>query len=730
MKKLSILLFFAVNCALGQSITIDPSTGNSGNININSTNGGIVIPRMTSAQRATISNPAQGLLIYQTDGEVGFYVNRSSLPSIPNWSRLTEGENLWSRTIANSNNITPTNIGNVGIGTPIPTDKLTVQTASNNYGISHTDGTHTISTYVGGNAGWLGTKTLAPLYFYTNGGSTQMTLSTAGNLGIGTSTPSSRLAIQTAANRPGFTHTNGTVDLVTFATASSGGIGTATNHPLTLFTNNGTASPAVTVATDGNVGIGTGGPTSRLTVQTPANSQGITHTTGTIGVATYATTSTGGIGTTTNHPLTLFTNNGTASPAVTIATNGNVGIGNSAPSSALTFAAGAAPKISLNGGTDSGIGLSSGGDVNFYSSNSFMFGSGSNSSFNKAVEISSSGLLGVNLGAISPSGRVDMGSTDGNNLVLRNLNSLVSSNNNNMYFKNGNYWTGRISAMGTSTTEANLSFFTGASTSFSGLTERMTILNNGNVGIGTNNPTSRFQVNGNATINGVTAVNGNTTINASMSVNGSTTINANMSVIGNTSMIGDLRISDGTQGVGKVLVSDASGNSSWRSPAFGAVKVTRPAGGFSSYLTNDFRDGSAYPFNNTTEDLDVSGNWNNTTGIYTVPETGVYEILGDANLYSDTENNLPLCYKSFNYQVQIVKNGTVIEKYIGGYKYDCASNTVSYDAAKIISLLSLTAGDQISFNFTTRDYYSNLYDASNPATIYVARPVVFTIKKL
>lgn len=659
MKKIFILSVFVLNYALGQSITISPTSGNTGNINISSTTGGIAIPRVTATQKSAISNPTQGLLIYQTDSPSGFWVNRSGIPSIPNWSLLTEGENLWSRNIVNTNNISPTNTGNIGIGTSVPTEKLTVQTASNSYGISHTDGTNTISTYVGGNAGWLGTKTLAPLYFYTNGGSTQMTLTTSGNLGVGTSTPSSRLAIQTPANRAGFTHTNGTIDLATFTTTTVGGIGTTTNHPLTLFTNNSTGSPAITVATDGNVGIG-----------------------------------------------------------------------NSNPNAPLSFALGATPKISLNGTTDKGIGISNSGDVNFYSNSSFMFGSGTNSSFNKAVEISSSGLLGINLGAISPSGRVDMGSTDGNNLVLRNLNSLVSSNNNNMYFKNGNYWTGRISAMGTSTTEANLSFFTGASTSFSGLTERMTILNNGNVGIGTTNPTSKFQVIGNAAVNGITTLNGNTTVNGTTALNGSTTINANMSVIGNTSMTGNLQISNGSQGIGKSLVSDASGNSSWRSPAYGAVKITRPAGGFSSYLTNDFRDGTAYPFNNTIEDLDVSNNWNNTTGIYTVPETGVYEILGDANLYSDTENDQPYCYKSFNYQVQIVKNGTVIEKYIGGYKYDCASSTVSYDAAKIISLLSLTVGDQISFNFTTRDYYSNLYDASNPATIYVARPVVFSIKKL
>ena len=44
--------------------------------------------------------------------------------------------------------ITPT--GNVGIGTPTPQSKLSVQTSTNSYGFTHTDGTTTLNTYIGG----------------------------------------------------------------------------------------------------------------------------------------------------------------------------------------------------------------------------------------------------------------------------------------------------------------------------------------------------------------------------------------------------------------------------------------------------------------------------------------------------------------------------------------------------------------------------------------------------
>jgi hypothetical protein len=77
MKKLFFLALglIALN-ATAQSVSIntDGSTAdNSAILDVKSTDKGILIPRMTEAQRNLITTPATGLLIYQTDATAGFY---------------------------------------------------------------------------------------------------------------------------------------------------------------------------------------------------------------------------------------------------------------------------------------------------------------------------------------------------------------------------------------------------------------------------------------------------------------------------------------------------------------------------------------------------------------------------------------------------------------------------------------------------------------------------------
>lgn len=78
MKKLILisayLLFVAVLNAQNVAINDDGSLPHpSAMLDIKSNNKGLLVPRMTIAQRDGISAPATGLLIYQTDGTVGYY---------------------------------------------------------------------------------------------------------------------------------------------------------------------------------------------------------------------------------------------------------------------------------------------------------------------------------------------------------------------------------------------------------------------------------------------------------------------------------------------------------------------------------------------------------------------------------------------------------------------------------------------------------------------------------
>jgi trimeric autotransporter adhesin len=90
--------------------------------------------------------------------------------------------------------------GGVGINTTNPVSPLTVKTANSSHGIEQTDGTIRMATYVGGtiNGGYFGTVSNHKLGFYVNDGPADMTLSTNGFIGIGTTSPTHPLQVITA----------------------------------------------------------------------------------------------------------------------------------------------------------------------------------------------------------------------------------------------------------------------------------------------------------------------------------------------------------------------------------------------------------------------------------------------------------------------------------------------------------------------------------------------------
>jgi hypothetical protein len=71
----ALLCLFA-STTLAQSVAVNTdgaAADNSAILDVKSTTRGVLVPRMTAAQRTNIPNPATGLLVYQTDGAAGFY---------------------------------------------------------------------------------------------------------------------------------------------------------------------------------------------------------------------------------------------------------------------------------------------------------------------------------------------------------------------------------------------------------------------------------------------------------------------------------------------------------------------------------------------------------------------------------------------------------------------------------------------------------------------------------
>ena len=76
--------------AIAQNIAINPTGAapdNSAMLDVSSSTQGVLIPRMTAADRMSIANPANGLLIYQVGLDSGFYFNGGTALS-PNWLKL------------------------------------------------------------------------------------------------------------------------------------------------------------------------------------------------------------------------------------------------------------------------------------------------------------------------------------------------------------------------------------------------------------------------------------------------------------------------------------------------------------------------------------------------------------------------------------------------------------------------------------------------------------------
>ena len=89
MKSISLFIFILFSTITFSQVGIGTTTPNASSaLDITSTNAGILVPRMTEAQRTVISSPATGLLVYQTNNTTGFWFFDGS-----GWANLSPGAN-------------------------------------------------------------------------------------------------------------------------------------------------------------------------------------------------------------------------------------------------------------------------------------------------------------------------------------------------------------------------------------------------------------------------------------------------------------------------------------------------------------------------------------------------------------------------------------------------------------------------------------------------------------
>lgn len=196
MKSLVIIILVclaALQSTCQVSINNDGSAADASSmLDVKSTTRGILVPRMTTAQRDAISSPATGLLIYCTSNNQ-YYTNKGT-PASPNWVMTS------SQWISSGTNLYYSG-GLVGIGTSSPQQALhvagkivaewgTVSSASYRFG----DGSE--------NTGLSSPATNA--ISIVNNGVHSVRIDASGRMGIGTSSPNSSSALDLTSTSRGF----------------------------------------------------------------------------------------------------------------------------------------------------------------------------------------------------------------------------------------------------------------------------------------------------------------------------------------------------------------------------------------------------------------------------------------------------------------------------------------------------------------------------------------------
>jgi hypothetical protein len=417
---------------------------------------GVFYDAITDTYNLTNAQYDRSAIEFLNSGHIGIFTESQDRSASPN---------LTSSAWANLERMRITNTGLVGIATKSPTSTLQVNGQTNTTYLTiasataascdlkaYTNGTVYCGTDADTNSGgtvtgtgtgayiaqWQSASVLNNSVIYQNGT----------NIGINITTPAEVLHVNGKIRADTSFVLNGATAL-SVSSANTLGIAQSSgwSNGVVIYTN---GTEKVKIDVNGSVGIGTSNPTYKLDVNGSINlptgsyyrSEGIAL----IGLET----GTVAIGTTQNYNVTIYA--GSATPRLKINANGNgsIGIGTNNPQ----------------------------GQLHIYNATNLRDG------WHSALEIQSTGMS--NYPSIFFSGQ----NTSGYSSIT--WTNSTSGGNTSMI-------TGSIYVFPSNSTNANMYFATNGAIGSAGYTNKMVILGNGRVGIGTVNPSETLEVVGNIT---------------------------------------------------------------------------------------------------------------------------------------------------------------------------------------------------------------------------------------
>lgn len=153
---------------------------------------------------------------------------------------------------------------------------------------------------------------------------------------------------------------------------------------------------------------------------------------------------------------------------------------------------------------------------------------------------------------------------------------------------------------------------------------------------------------------------------------------------------GQIKIRGGSPGNGKILTSDASGLATWEDNTVAAFNATLT----SSVALAGYTEAQLVTFN---ENFDEGKGFNNTTGVYTVPSSGVYQFMIKV-LWTSTAS-----LSGIEAWTSIKVNGGNYLRFDDLIDFVTSSNR---NSSFVSFLLNVSAGDEVTF-------FTEIYNSTN-----------------